>query len=238
MQAKPLRAPWEADFPPVWMHAPEPGVIGHTWYQAARSGDVDAAGLLVADTCNPDVVRELAAFGEGRQVILASVHARESAGLNVIPAVFAAGLAALLGWETEAVVVQANLVEHSAASAVKRLARQAVFDGPVLPGRNYMLVDDFNGQGGTLANLRGHIMAGQGVVLGATVLTGKPYSAILGVSAEAQHEMRAKYAHIETWWTEYFGFGFDCLTASEARYLINAPDAGSILARIEEAGGP
>lgn len=236
MQLKPLRAEWEPGFPPVWIHAPEASVSGHPWYEAARSGDVDAAALLVADTCNEALVQELAALGAGKRPILVGVHARESAALNVIPAVFAAGLAVLLDWETDTELVQANLADPGGASAVKRLARQAVFAGPVEAGRNYLIVDEFNGQGGTIANLRGHIVHGHGVVLGATVLTGKAYAAILVLGAEAVEELRAKYGQIETWWRAYFGFGFECLTAPEARYLINAPDTESILAKIEELG--
>jgi adenine/guanine phosphoribosyltransferase-like PRPP-binding protein len=40
-------------------------------------------------------------------------------------------------------------------------------------------VDDFVGQGGTLANLIGFIKSLGGHVVGATALTGKPYSAKL-----------------------------------------------------------
>jgi len=41
------------------------------------------------------------------------------------------------------------------ASGWERMARPAMFEGDVIGGRNYLLVDDFVGQGDTLANLRG-----------------------------------------------------------------------------------
>ena len=43
----------------------------------------------------------------------------------------------------------------------------------------YFLVDDFIGQGGTLANLKGYLESRGAAVLGATALTGKAYSAKL-----------------------------------------------------------
>jgi adenine/guanine phosphoribosyltransferase-like PRPP-binding protein len=47
-----------------------------------------------------------------------------------------------------------------------------------------LLVDDFVGQGGTLANLKGHIESNGDGVIGATVLTGKPFSAVLSPTQE------------------------------------------------------
>jgi hypothetical protein len=40
----------------------------------------------------------------------------------------------------------------------------------------------------------------------------------------------------EDWWRQTFGFGFDCLTRSEARYLENSPDAQTIRDRLTAAG--
>ena len=75
-----------------------------------------------------------------------------------------------------------------------------------------------------------------GSVIGATVLTGKDYSAILRLDSEKLNELRGQHGQIEDWWRQRFGFGFDCLTASEARYLINTATSETILARIEAAG--
>src|SRR5213076_1223536 len=163
MRHQPYRATWEPNFPPVWIHAPESEVRTHPWYLAARCGDVDAAALLVADTCNPAIVRQLAALGTATAPVLASVHAQEAEGINVIAEVFAQGLALLLGWDTDAALVQANVVHHQGAIGFNHLGRQALFDGRVAPGRHYLIVDDFIGQGGTIANLRGHIMHQHGV---------------------------------------------------------------------------
>ena len=100
-----------------------------------------------------------------------------------------------------------------------------------------LVVDDFVGQGGTLANLIGFIRSQGGRVLGATVLTGKPYSAKLAPDESQIQALRAKHGpDLEKWWQQSFGFGFECLTRSEARYLENTADAHTIRNRLVAAG--
>lgn len=236
MQHTLSRSPWEAGFPPVLVHAPRSEVTTHPWYAAARSGDVDAAALLVADTLSGAVCDRLAELGGGQQPLLAAVHAQKVDGLNVLPAVLAHALHLLLGWDVDGELVQANIVDHAGDIGIGHIACQARFAGRVEPGRAYVLVDDFIGQGGTLANLRGHILAGGGAVLGATVLTGNASAAALVPDAATLQELRDKHGHIETWWKQHFGFGFDCLTAAEAGFLVSNSDSDDVRERIETAG--
>ena len=105
----------------------------------------------------------------------------------------------------------------------------------MIAGAEYLLVDDFIGQGGTLANLKGYIESSGGRVLGATgsQLTGKPYSAKLCPIDEQLAALRSKHGNeLEIWWNERFGHGFDCLTQSEARYLERSSDADTIRSRL------
>ncbi len=98
------------------------------------------------------------------------------------------------------------------------------------------MVDDFIGQGGTLANLRGWVEKKGGKIVGAVGLTGKPYSAKLNPKEEQLHELRQRHARtFEKWWCEQFGHAFDCLTQSEARYLSRSPDADTIRDRLAAA---
>lgn len=76
-----------------------------------------------------------------------------------------------------------------------RIATQSdlPLDGPSLPPRHApvaILVDDFVGQGRTLAKLRCHILDGGSHVAASIVLTGKPYSATLTPSKEQFDELR------------------------------------------------
>lgn len=236
MPQKPLRSPWEAGFPPVAIHAPKREVSTHPWFAGARSGDVDAAALLVADTCSGAAVDWLAELGKGSAPLLAGVLTQKADGPNVLPEVLAHGLHLLLGWELDTQLVQANLVDHAGDAGFSRLVRQAVFAGAVEQGRAYVLVDDCIGQGGTLANLRGHIIAGGGRVLGATALTGNTSAAVLRPAPGRLEELRGQHGSIEQWWQEYFGFGYDCLTHAEAGFLLGH-DSATIRSRIGERSG-
>jgi hypothetical protein len=68
-------------------------------------------------------------------------------------------------------------------------------------------------------------------------LTGKPYFAKLAPDAALIQALRHKHGQdLEKWWRQNFGFGFDELTRSEARYLENSADAHSIRDRLVAAG--
>jgi len=181
-----------------------------------------------------DVIRGL--IGD-RQALLVPVHALEDQGYNRIPGAFAELLAERLGLDVEIRVIQANVVNHTGASGWQRMVRPAVFDGAVTPGKDYFMVDDFVGQGGTFANLRGFLMHGGGRVLGATTLTGRADSATLALQSGTLTALREKHGElIENWWQGTFGYRFDCLTESEARYLVRVEDADTIRARLTAAG--
>ena len=159
----------------------------------------------------------------------------EGVSVNMIAQGLAATLSDALGLPLDKDIVQVTRAGHTGSSGWKRLGSPALFAGAVEPGRGYWLVDDFIGQGGTLANLRGYLLAKGGAFAGTTVLTGKPYSAILGLSVETLAQLRRKHGKLEQWWRERFGFGLESLTDSEARYLLRAEDADTIRARLADA---
>lgn len=230
-----IRFPW-GQFPAVWIHANESEVKKHFAYRAAKAGNPDAAYQLVSEMWSEKVVARLVSTFENHQVTLVSAHAIETAGVNAIPEAFAGFLGQKLDWLTDSRIVQINIVAHTGADGFSRLARQARFDGDVTPNQCYLLVDDFVGQGGTLANLRSHIIQGGGQVIGATVLTGKPYSANIALTQATLDKLRSKHgSELENWWQNRFGFGFDCFTESEARYLFNTPTANRVRDKITQA---
>ncbi|MEN9865315.1 MAG: hypothetical protein RL748_905 [Pseudomonadota bacterium] len=234
--SKPFRFPWCDAMPSVWLHAPESVVKQHFSYAAAKSGDVNAARDLIESVISISTVLALRRLEEIATPVVVSVHAEEAVGVNAIPEVFGDILAFMLGWPVERYIVQTNIVNHTGADGISRIAKQACFAGQIKTGQACLIVDDFIGQGGTIANLRGHIMQQGGSVIGATVLTGKDYSAKLTLDEEQLIELRGKHGQLERWWHERFGFGFDCLTASEARYLGKIRTHEEIRARIESVG--
>jgi len=229
---QPTRFPWN-HFPPIYIHASESFVQTHHAYVAAKAGDGLAAMELVADAMSPYMLEQLWRRFDSNAPILVNAHAEEASGVNAIPDAMARAISAFLKWPRERRIIQTNKVSHTGASGYERLQRQVTFAGRVLIGLNYLLVDDFVGQGGTLANLRGHILAQQGYVIGATVLSGKDYSAELALTEAKLSELRRQHGHIEYWWRQRFGFGFESLTASEARYLSRTRSAERIIEGLE-----
>lgn len=206
----------------------ETQVRGHRCYADAKAGNLDAAAELVQETISQVILTELAGL-EVVQPVLLPVVAEEAHGANAIPLVLAQQIGAALDWPFETRVIQSNVVGRTRKDGYYRLAFQPLFDGGVEHGRDYVLVDDFIGQGATLANLRGHVLAGGGRILGITSLTGKPVSAILALWPATLAELRQTHGNdLENWWRQVFGFGFEHLTESEARYLIPRSDADRV----------
>lgn len=234
---RPQRAPWGAHEPDVLIHQlEEMRVRGHPRYPDAKAGDLDAAAELVLDTLNPETVAALGELGLARPTLL-PVVAEEAQGTNAIPLVLAQQIGAALDWPLETGVIQSNVVGRTKKDGYYRLAFQPLFDGTPDPDRDYVLVDDFIGQGATLANLRGHVLASGGRVPEITSLTGKVVSATLALQPATLAELRQTHGDdLENWWRQVFGFGFECFTESEARYLIPRSDADrvreEILARL------
>lgn len=232
----PPRTPWPEHFPAVVIHVSESRVKQHPDYPAAKAGNSDAAYALSRDTLSLDAVRALRQLIGSRCPVLVSAHALEREGVNAIPEALADELGRLLDLPVDSSIVQTNVVSHTGADGFSRLTRQAAFEGEIVPGLDYLMVDDFVGQGGTMANLRGFIESKGGKVVGATTLTGKPYSAILPPTQEQLTLLRSKHgAELEKWWQARFGHAFDCLTQSEARYLERTADADTIRNRIAAA---
>ena len=181
----------------------------------------------------------MAALVSDRVVVaptLVSAHAYERDGVNAIPQAFADLLGRRLGWPVDDDILQVNVVSHTGANGWSSMARPAAFDGAVEAGRSYLLVDDFLGMGGTLANLRGHIESLGGVVLAATTLTGKPYPAKLSPNTARLLELRTRHGpELEDWWRHKFGYAFDSLTESEARYLARTADVFNVRNRLAAA---
>jgi hypothetical protein len=228
-KAYPYRYEWQG-FPAVILHVSDERLVKHhPAYTAAKAGDSDAAFELVKQTINENAILAINNLAKGKIPLLVSAHAFEQSGVNAIPEALADELSTRTGFPVESSIVQSNVVGHTGANGFTRLARQALFKGDVQSGADYILVDDFVGQGGTLANLRGYIEQQGGIVIGATALTGRPYSAKLSITDQQLAELRSKHGTaLENWWKERFGHSFDCLTQSEARYLTKTPDADRI----------
>ena len=237
--SKPPRLPW-ISFADAIILAEESRTRLHPEYPDAKAkGNAVAAANLASSLVDQVSINRIhkliAEVTVSRDPVLICANAYEQ-GYNAIPAALSEHIKEHFGLQFETRVVQTNVVHHTGADGYGRLARQAAFAGEIRPKREYVMVDDFIGQGGTLANLRGWIETQGGKVVGAVALTGKSYSAKLNPNQEQLHELRKKHgSDLEHWWENVFGHTLDCLTYSEARYLTRSPDADTIRNRITAA---
>ena len=181
------------------------------------------------------MVNSLYVLAKNELLVFISVHAEEAVGVNANPEVMSDFFSSLLAWDKEQSDVQANVVNHTGAGGLPVWLGKLSFLVRLCQERYILIVDDFIGQGGTIVNLRGHILQQGDVVVGATVLTWKNYSAIFELESNKVSDLRRQHGQIEDWWRQRFGFGFDCLTASEARYPSNTATSKTIRARIDLA---
>lgn len=228
------RTAW-GEFPDVLICADEPVATRHPLYPEAKIGDPKAADGLIEDVLSTISVGALDEMLGSEGLRLLAVHAVEAAGMNAIPRVFARRLAQKFNLQLDTGIIQINRVTHTKADGYHRLALPAVFDGAVRVA-NYVLIDDFVGQGGTFANLRGHVEAQGGRVTGAISLAGKNRSAQLRLSGTTLQKLREKHGNqLEEWWVSTFGYGLDRLTESEAGYLFRSDDFVTITTRLAAA---
>lgn len=240
----PVRVAWRS-FPDVAIHATESAVKQHPLYAAAKAGDVQAAFALVDDTLSRNATDSLLTrLARVLNLRWLPVIAEEAFGVNRIPLAVAEALAARLGGTVDSAIGQSNTVGHTGASGWHRLAFPALFRGTVDERAHYVLVDDFVGQGGTLANLRGYVELNGGIVEAATTLTGQARSAVLRVSPGTLVALQSRHGtELENLWRSWFGYDLDALTESEARYLLRAENIDTIRVRLlaarrrEDAGG-
>lgn len=155
------RTAW-GSFPTIVMFCEEKFAKTHPLYTSAKEGDARAAEGLVDDCLASMDLGGLKLMVGSLRPFLLPVHALETEGMNVIPRVFARALSRMLDLPVASGVIQINRVTHTGATGYHRLAFPAIFEGKVVSG-SYLLVDDFIGQGGTLANLRGFVEAHGGL---------------------------------------------------------------------------
>src|SRR5262245_5499221 len=125
---KPKRIP-VSGFPDVVLHAEEAAVKRHSQFTAGKTGDIVAAGTVVAEFISQESVERVRALLNGQPAELLSVHALEVDGVNEIPVALARELGRRLELPVSTSVVQSNAVGHTGADGFHRLANQARHSG-------------------------------------------------------------------------------------------------------------
>ena len=229
------RAPW-GSFPKVIRNGDLGALKDEREYQAAKSGDHEAALNLVDRLLAAETVSQIkAVIGDDRPLLL-PVLAVEDAGNNKIPLAMAEVLADRLGLDVELGIVQREKVGRTGAGSDHRLAFNPTFAGDVKSGQNYLLLDDTLTMGGTVASLRGYVENRGGKVVAASVMTAHPGAVDLAVKPPILAAIEKKHGPaMDTYWKEAFGYGIDKLTQGEAGHLKAAASVDAIRTRIAAA---
>ena len=234
---------WQADFPNVNVHSTIRKLTNHGAYEAAKTGDNVQAQMVIRDMANEQKVTDLAA--NHPDAIIVPVHAIEANGMNAIPGAFADYIGAKTGLEVNDSIVQTNVVGRTGKDKWHRLAFRPTFDGDVIEGRDYILVDDVVTGGGTFSELKDYIESKGGNVVRLVSLGAAQFSAKVAVSEKTKLALTEKYGkkELSSFLKDHVlhGGNVDALTESEARTILQAPSLDSARDRIAEkraeAGG-
>ncbi|WP_340316371.1 phosphoribosyltransferase [Rhizorhabdus argentea] len=216
--------------PDVILHTTVQVRDAHPAYVGAKSGDADQALALAIELISDSGMAQIAALLDGRQPLLLPVVADETMGFNAIPDAMAQVMGRELNCEVvTAEIVQVNKVGHTRARAFQRFVTPALFDGAVVSGADYLLIDDHVGLGGTLANLRGFVEARGARVLGISTLTESRHARRISLRAASLLMLQERYGEaLDQLWIDQFGYGIDCLTDVEAGILCRQPTVAAI----------
>ncbi|HEX3917153.1 MAG TPA: hypothetical protein VHW60_07410 [Caulobacteraceae bacterium] len=184
-----------------------------------------------------EAIAALSALVGADGAVLLPITAIEIGGHNAVPDAMAELLADRLKWRLSlGDIVQVNKVGHTKALAFNRIVTPAAFEGPVIRGANYVLVDDHVGLGGTLANLKGHVETNGGIVVAMTTLTESRQARHIALRSDVLGVLKAEHGdELENLWRDHFGHGLEQLTNVEGENLRREHTVDAIRNRLAQA---
>ena len=203
----------------------------HPRYRLAKEGDQTAALDLVIDLAVPWLFANEHRFSNVPCIFVAP-HAKEASGDNAIPQTLAAVCAAVLKGGVDSNIVQTDRVFHTGADAMERMATRASFEGAVVSGARYVLVDDVTNLGGTLAELSHFIQFYGGLVHDVVVLVNAGRNPSLVPRSKDVRLIQERFQHE---FVHIFNTEPAALTANEAGYLVDFKSVDAIRNRRAKA---
>ena len=183
----------------------------HPDYRKAKAGNFRSALNLISDLVWPEINQHKDRFS--KDSIFAAPFARESSGDNAIPQVMAEVFALVCGATADRGLVQITKVYHTGANPMERLALRPEFEGPVVSGANYVLLDDVVSLGGTLAELAHYIQINGGLVRDIAVIVNAGRNKSLSPDIKTLRILNERFGNEII---EIFGISINALTANEA----------------------
>ena len=228
--------PWPDDFPKAFNQTSVAAMKKHPGYKAGKAGDKREAISLVDELIKIEKTQQM-----GRQfpdAILVAPHAQEASGINQIPLQIANGISERTGLPVDANIVQSNKAYRTGKGAAEKMIARPEFDGDVIKGQEYILVDDVLSQGGTMSELRHYIENKGGKVVAVAPLTYARGSGILGVQNSTIKNLNERFGknELEKLLQEFNVSGkTEAITEREGRYLLKFRSLDSIRNRLTQA---
>ena len=202
----------------------------HPDYRKAKAGNFRSALNLISDLVWPEINQHKDRVS--KDSIFAAPFARESSGDNAIPQVMAEVFALVCGATADRGLVQITKVYHTGANPMERLALRPEFEGPVVSGANYVLLDDVVSLGGTLAELAHYIQINGGLVRDIAVIVNAGRNKSLSPDIKTLRILNERFGNEII---EIFGININALTANEAQYLVGFRSTDEIRNRLIKA---
>lgn len=202
----------------------------HPAYVSAKQGEEEAAFELVWDLATEFLAGLQGQFHE--HAIFVSPFAKEASGDNAIPPLLASACANLIGGSSENDIVQLERVFHTGADPMEPMCLRPSFEGEVVPGKSYVLVDDVTTMGGTLAELANYILINGGAVAGTIVLCNAGTSTGFSPPKKTLRLLKERFGDEIK---DIFGIRTEALAANEANYLVGFRSADEIRNRLVKA---
>ncbi len=188
--------PWPSDFPNVTNHTHVSKLKSHPKYKAGKAGDVESAIEVARDLVNIEKAKALKE--KHPNAILVPVISLESGGHNKLPLELAIAISEITGLEFTHDIYQTNYVDRTHEDEIGKLLTPIAFDGNIIEGQEYILVDDAVGQGGTLSSLRHFIENNGGIVVDVTAFGSGRYASRLSVKPETIKKIETEHGREQT----------------------------------------
>lgn len=184
-------------------------------YALAKAGDKEAALKLIGENIVPWLVSIKSHLPS--DAIYVAPFAKEASGDNAIPQVLADACSIVSGGLVDMDIVQNTRVFHTGADPMERLMTRPAFEGKVVSGRPYVLVDDVTTMGGTIAELSNYIQDNGGRIVGIVVIVNAGRNKGFAPNKRTIKLLNERFGDEIR---KIFGIALPALTVNEANYLV------------------